>query len=68
MDAVKFQKLSSSLQSVLSGKDSTSILEFNMSGEVPIVGAPIDMDLSKQVLLKVKRCIKGLKDLLIVVI
>lgn len=43
MDAVKFQKLSSSLQSVLSGKDSTSILEFNMSGEVPIVGAPIDM-------------------------
>lgn len=43
MDAVKFQKLSSSLQSVLSGNDGTSILELNMSGEVPIVGAPIDM-------------------------
>ncbi|MCY6354011.1 flagellar motor protein MotB [Clostridium sp. ZS2-4] len=43
IDAVKFQRISSSLQSVLSGKSDDSILEFNMSGEVPIVGAPIDM-------------------------
>lgn len=43
IDAVKFQRISSSLQSVLSGKSADSILEFNMSGEVPIVGAPIDM-------------------------
>lgn len=43
IDAVKFQKISSSLQSVLSGKNNDSILEFNMSGEVPIVGSPIDL-------------------------
>ncbi|MCY6370381.1 OmpA family protein [Clostridium ganghwense] len=42
-DNIKFQKISASLQSVLSGKNSDSILEFNMSGEVPIVGSPIDM-------------------------
>lgn len=43
VDAVKFQRISSSLQSVLSGKDSASILEFSMSGEIPIVGSPIDL-------------------------
>lgn len=46
IDAKKFQEISTALQSVLSGQDSSSILEFKMSGEVPIVGSPIDLGLS----------------------
>lgn len=43
VDAKKFDQLSSSLQSVLTGQSSTSILEMNYDGEVPIVGPPQDM-------------------------
>ncbi|AYF55001.1 chemotaxis protein MotB [Clostridium botulinum] len=43
LDTVKFNKISSSLQSVLSGSNSNSILDFNPNGEVPIVGPPQEM-------------------------
>ncbi|QGU95092.1 OmpA family protein [Clostridium bovifaecis] len=43
IDAVKFKQLSTSLQSVLTGQNSTSVLEFNYNGEVPIVGPPQDL-------------------------
>jgi len=43
IDSVKFKQLSSSLQSVLTGKNDTSILEYNFEGQVPIVGPPQDM-------------------------
>lgn len=39
LDAVKFKSVSSSLSGVLSGKKSSSILEWNMNnGDVPVVG------------------------------
>lgn len=43
IDAVKFKQLTTSLQSVLTGQNSTSVLEFNYNGEVPIVGPPQDL-------------------------
>lgn len=44
IDTIKFQKMSMSLQSILSGKSSSSILELNSSGEVPIVGSPVEAE------------------------
>jgi chemotaxis protein MotB len=42
IDAVKFKSAAEALQSVLSGKKATSILEFNKEhGETPIVGIPV---------------------------
>lgn len=43
IDAIKFQQISSSMQSVLTGQDATSILDFNSAGQVPIVGPPQDL-------------------------
>ena len=43
VDAAKFEQIASSLQSVLTGQTGTSVLDFNMkSGEVPLVGEPIE--------------------------
>lgn len=43
IDSIKFKQVVSSLQSVLTGQDSKSILPYSFSGEVPIVGPPQDM-------------------------
>lgn len=43
LDAVKFKQMSSSFQNVFSGSNSNSILDFNASGEAPIVGPPEEM-------------------------
>ncbi|KEH93466.1 flagellar motor protein MotB [Clostridium botulinum] len=43
LDVVKFKQMSSSFQNVFSGNNSNSILDFNASGEAPIVGPPEEM-------------------------
>lgn len=43
IDSVKFKALTSSLQSVLSGQNNSSILPYNYDGEVPIVGPAQEM-------------------------
>lgn len=43
IDSIKFKQLTSSIQSVLNGQDSNSILDFGSVGQVPIVGPPQDM-------------------------
>ena len=41
VDAAKFKQIASSLQSVLTGESSKSVLDFNVkNGEVPLVGEP----------------------------
>jgi len=43
VDAVKFQQMSSAMQSILTGQNATSILDFNSAGQVPVVGPPQDL-------------------------
>lgn len=47
IDAIKFQKLTNSLQSVLSGENRTSPIDFEYTGEIPIIQPSQDVTQGK---------------------
>ncbi len=60
IDSVKFKKMSSSFQNVFSGSNSNSILDFNATGEAPIVGPP--QEIGPKVLNRNEEMYKKVKD------